>query len=496
MAPSNEILEEYLKDATRRLYEADPNSVTVNSVRQEAEEHNGLEKGFFVTAEWKSRSKAVITESVQQHLSNEPSSPASPPTKREKITKRGVKRSSSDDLPPKGKRQKPTTTAVSRRAKPKRKASSPLLSELEDSDLESDKNEKKRDVTKKAAARKSKSDSELSDIDLSDEPKTERKSKAKKPATSRRSQPAKQEVSESSDLSDLSSEESSESRENGHKVSELDESDSDNEGSKPVDSTEGLKRKQNASNAKRNTKRAKVESDSGDESSVESKDKDATETEDTKIENSEEGSKVLSNESKASAGNDSDSSLSSVLDEPPVKKRKGKGSNSRAAPKSKPTTAKEITGDEAEIKKLQGQLVKCGVRKIWGIELKKFGSDSRAKIRHLKAMLSDVGMDGRFSEAKARQIKEKRELLGELEAVNEMNELWGIEGRRGRAAKNKAARQSLKEDSEDDEQEAKVEDDEDDEEDEDPEDTKAKNNPRVSKRMADLAFLGSESESD
>lgn len=61
MAPSNETLEKYLKDATRRLYKADPNTVTVNSVRQDAQERNGLENGFFVTPEWKSRSKALIT---------------------------------------------------------------------------------------------------------------------------------------------------------------------------------------------------------------------------------------------------------------------------------------------------------------------------------------------------------------------------------------------------------------------------------------------------
>lgn len=70
MAPSVEALEKYLKEATRQLYVADPNTVTVNTVRQCAEEENGLEKGFFVTQDWKSRSKTIITECVVSHHSS------------------------------------------------------------------------------------------------------------------------------------------------------------------------------------------------------------------------------------------------------------------------------------------------------------------------------------------------------------------------------------------------------------------------------------------
>lgn len=64
MAPSAEVLETYLQEATRQLYSVDPGTVTVNSVRQHAEEQNDLEKGFFVTQEWKARSKALITDYV------------------------------------------------------------------------------------------------------------------------------------------------------------------------------------------------------------------------------------------------------------------------------------------------------------------------------------------------------------------------------------------------------------------------------------------------
>ena len=42
-----------------------------------------------------------------------------------------------------------------------------------------------------------------------------------------------------------------------------------------------------------------------------------------------------------------------------------------------------------------------------------------------KKMLDDIGMSGRFSAEKAKQIKEARELKAELEAVEEFNEQWG-----------------------------------------------------------------------
>jgi hypothetical protein len=180
------------------------------------------------------------------------------------------------------------------------------------------------------------------------------------------------------------------------------------------------------------------------------------------------------------AVDDDSSDLSSVIDDaPPPKKRKAKepkgskGSSKSRQPKPAP---KELTGDEAEIKKLQGQLVKCGIRKIWGIELKDCGDSTRAKIQHLRRMLTDVGMTGRFSEAKAKEIKERRELLADLGAVQEMNDLWGAEGRGGRVSRSKA-RAPMKEESEEESESGTVK-------------------PRVTKRMADLAFLGSESESE
>jgi hypothetical protein len=131
---------------------------------------------------------------------------------------------------------------------------------------------------------------------------------------------------------------------------------------------------------------------------------------------------------------------SDVIDEPPKPKRKKKDIAAVPSTKTKKTPIANSIGPldslEAEIKKLEQQLVKCGVRKIWAIELKKYGDDSRAKISHLKGLLKDIGMEGRFSEARAREIKEARELASELAEVTTMNEYWGVGS--GRGAKNQA----------------------------------------------------------
>ncbi len=69
-------------------------------------------------------------------------------------------------------------------------------------------------------------------------------------------------------------------------------------------------------------------------------------------------------------------------------------------------------------------VVKCGIRKVWGAYLATFESP-KAKTHHLKEMLAEAGMRGRFSEQKAAQIKEERELQADLEAVLEGAKQWG-----------------------------------------------------------------------
>ncbi|KAK4940186.1 hypothetical protein LTR10_019614 [Elasticomyces elasticus] len=130
-------------------------------------------------------------------------------------------------------------------------------------------------------------------------------------------------------------------------------------------------------------------------------------------------------------GIESDSELSVLLDEDPQPKKKGKqkgpsGQKQKTTKSSKPKADADIDPDQAEIKRLQGWLVKCGIRKVWGKELKPYET-SKAKIKHLKDMLADAGMTGRYSVEKANQIKEARELAADIEAVQEGAERWGAD---------------------------------------------------------------------
>ncbi|KAG6060928.1 hypothetical protein E4U32_003188 [Claviceps aff. humidiphila group G2b] len=197
---------------------------------------------------------------------------------------------------------------------------------------------------------------------------------------------------------------------------------------------------------------------------------------------------------------------SDVIDEVPKPKRNKKEPKPKSSkpPKQtvtkKPTTTTTDDPQEAEIKKLQSQLVKCGIRKLWHNELKQYKDDSRAKTRHLKKMLADIGMDGRFSEAKAREIKETREILADVDAAQEMNALWG-KGSGRRATRGMHKSRALDEDEETVTQQegtdksggngAEEAKDGGDDEEED-----ASFSTRRKRAQADLAFLGDESESD
>ncbi|KAF3010788.1 hypothetical protein E8E13_007944 [Curvularia kusanoi] len=141
----------------------------------------------------------------------------------------------------------------------------------------------------------------------------------------------------------------------------------------------------------------------------------------------------------------SDSELSSLLDESPAKgkrQKKAPAAKKKESVKSKAKATNKVSDDpdQAEIKRLQSWLVKCGIRKVWSKELAKCDT-SKEKIRHLKAMLSDAGMDGRFSDEKAAKIKEKREFAKDLEAIKEGEAAWGTsEDTGGRPRRRAAAR--------------------------------------------------------
>jgi hypothetical protein len=135
----------------------------------------------------------------------------------------------------------------------------------------------------------------------------------------------------------------------------------------------------------------------------------------------------------------SESELSSLIDElpvkrkrqkklPPAKRQKGtkakEPKTARPAKAAKSKTSQDDDPDQAEIKRLQSWLVKCGVRKVWSKELARYDT-SKEKIKHLKSMLKDVGMEGKFSVEKAARIKEQREFAKDLEAIQEGERSWG-----------------------------------------------------------------------
>jgi hypothetical protein len=192
----------------------------------------------------------------------------------------------------------------------------------------------------------------------------------------------------------------------------------------------------------------------------------------------------------------SESEMSVVIDEAPKPKRKSKpkssepkaSKSSKPAKASKPAKTSELSPNEETIKTLQSQLKKCGINKIWQFELKKYGDDTKAKIKHLQSALKEAGMVGRFSEARAREIKEMRELMADVEAVKEGEKSWGLEsGRRSRSLVKKEAKKLKEEESEDDE--------DDDKDAEKKTRSRSQSDEPVIKRdrvRADLAFLGSD----
>ncbi|KAL5359751.1 hypothetical protein BJX96DRAFT_149024 [Aspergillus floccosus] len=136
-------------------------------------------------------------------------------------------------------------------------------------------------------------------------------------------------------------------------------------------------------------------------------------------------------EAKAEPNAESESEMSVVLDEEPKPQKRQKSSEpSQKGKKKAPSKAKGKDADsdpnQAEIKRLQGWLLKCGIRKMWWRELAPYDTP-KAKIKHLKDMLKEVGMEGRYSLEKARQIREERELKADLEMVQEGAKLWGKE---------------------------------------------------------------------
>ncbi|KAL5115258.1 hypothetical protein ACEQ8H_006850 [Pleosporales sp. CAS-2024a] len=169
----------------------------------------------------------------------------------------------------------------------------------------------------------------------------------------------------------------------------------------------------------------------------------------------------------ATKGHASESEMSELLDESPKKKaRKKEPAEKRArpaAPKAaKPKPAADHA-DAAEVKRLQGWLVKCGIRKVWSkdAQLSQCATD-KEKIAVLQGMLTDVGMHPKYSLEKAAKIKEKRELDKDLAAIQEADAHWGTAadnpGPRPRRAAAAAPKKHQKIDFSDDDEDHETED--------------------------------------
>ncbi|KAI4290078.1 MAG: hypothetical protein L6R35_000648 [Caloplaca aegaea] len=128
---------------------------------------------------------------------------------------------------------------------------------------------------------------------------------------------------------------------------------------------------------------------------------------------------------------DSESEMSVLIEEDPKRKKRAAkaksekpSSKKREGSKSAKVPQQPSDPDSEEIKRLQGWLIKCGIRKMWFRELAPYDT-SKAKIRHLKDMLTEAGMTGRYSQEKATQIREERELKADIEAVQAGAKQWG-----------------------------------------------------------------------
>ncbi|CAM1504044.1 Fc.00g016350.m01.CDS01 [Cosmosporella sp. VM-42] len=480
MAPSATKLEDALLQGTYDIYRVEPDATTVNKVRKHVEEELGLEDGFFSSGQWKSKSKTLIKERVGKLFDG-----WVPETETESKPNFGTKRCTFDTESPESK---------PKRQKRAPKAKKPVKKESELSELSQEEKPQKR-KRKAAAGRKSKAVDSDDEDDFKSEASTppqkvkvknisnagevkgdpsEVKVKVKESDAEEEDAPVKKQEASSDEEKPATKDETED--EVQVKVSTIMEPtatavDEEDEYSDVIDEPPKPKRKRKSKGDTSGKKsRAKSHDDTEDEVKVETKSADTINA----VNEEEEYSDVIDELPK------------------PKRKRKSKGEASSKPAKTPKAAAKKASepedANEAEIKKLQSQLIKCGIRKLWHNELKTYGDNSRAKIRHLKKMLTDVGMDGRFSEAKAREIKEMRELAAEAEAAQEMNALWGTGGP-GRASrsKSKTVKEVVKDESEDGGEDG---------EEEDSGQEVSSFAARRRRAQAELAFLGDDSDSE
>ncbi|RMJ25595.1 hypothetical protein PHISP_03516 [Aspergillus sp. HF37] len=371
--PSEDAMEKALRDTVARIYhEGNMEDLTVKRVRAAAEKSLGLDEGFFkADASWKGRSDGIIKDevgvqdrAVQRqggHGDEEQAEEPSPPKPE----------------PAKGKPAKPTKATKRANAGDASEEPSPPKPEPAKGKSAKPANANKRsnagDVS--MARKKRKTSSPVPEESAGSESEEVQKPPKRSRVSNKKEQrqPSEDRVSEDSDF--------------------------DEEVKEPAKRS---KRKPEKHEPNLSNDRVSDDSDAPKEEpkpSEEGNDKDGSESE-----------------------------LSVVIDQEPPKpsRKRQKSSEPPSGKPKKGGKAKDadLDPDQAEIKRLQGWLVKCGIRKIWARELAPYDTP-KAKIKHLKGMLKDAGMEGRYSLEKAKRIKEERELKEDLEMVQEGAKRWG-----------------------------------------------------------------------
>ncbi|KAL2072454.1 hypothetical protein VTL71DRAFT_11797 [Oculimacula yallundae] len=505
MALSEKEIVDGIHAAIKELHLTDPETLTVRNVRNKAEADMAIESGLLSSEAWKEKSKKIIKDYASQlaDATEEPEIPAPKP--------KAVKKAAPAP-------KKPTPVKkVNKRAAPDSKAPATKRQKKEKSPVE----EETSDLTEISPTEEESEDSAFGDTEDSDAPK-KKGSKGKGRATAKGQSKSKAKVvSESEDISDLSDDDEEEL------------SDKDSEDSEAPKKKGKAKPKAKTPVKRQSKSKAKIVDSDKSEEDLDSeasppkkktvpkkatpkkvtpkKSAEAVVDSDAESEDEKPASKLLSTPKKDAPNPDagSESEMSIVLDPTPKPKRQrapkgektAKAPREKAAIKAKAKPAADLSPDEAQIKTLQSQLNKCGVKKIWQFELKQYGDDNKAKIRHLQNVLKEIGMTGRYSDARAREIKEMRELQADLEAVKEGEKAWGLEsGRRSRGAAPKRSMKVASDDEESDEEggakkaagtkpSASKESGSDVDEDDQPPPRKRRANP-------ELAFLSSEEDSD
>ncbi|KAH7369714.1 hypothetical protein BKA65DRAFT_3907 [Rhexocercosporidium sp. MPI-PUGE-AT-0058] len=479
MAPSEKDIVDGIYAAIKTLHSSDPETLTVRNVRNKAEADLGLETGLLSNESWKDKSKKIIKDYASElaDATEEPEAPASKPKVTKKAApapkaapvKKGTKRAAPEPKARATKRQKkedtPSEDGTSELTDltPSEESEASAFGDSEDSDAPKKRKGSKGKGKGKAPVRrqsKSKTKVESESEDLLDEDIPDEKSEEELSVEDSDDTEAPTKKSKAKPKSKPPVKRQSKSK---AKIVGSDESEEevDSEASAPKKKAPPKKATPKKSTPKKSAK-AVVDSDaeSADDKAAPkplSTPKKDTSKPSTKAPDSDAEDKPTA---KADVGSESEMSI--VLDPTPKPKRqrapKGEKKNkepkapkapkAKAAAKAKSTT--ELSPDEAQIKTLQSQLGKCGMKKIWQFELKQYGDDSKAKIRHLQNVLKDIGMTGRYSDARAREIKEMRELQADLEAVKEGEKAWGLEsGRRSRGA---AVKRSMKVASDEDDE--------------------------------------------